>query len=125
MNNLKIKKGDIQVLVNPLTKQCEWVNPSNIEINIGKVDYTETGKKVTSGSPKKIGIYLSEKEKEIKDLQEENKELRNELSKFKATYKKNMKAVTKLLEILVPQMELNSLELNDILTNMEDKTNEE
>ena len=125
MNNLKIKKGDIQVLVNPLTKQCEWVNPSNIEINIGNVDYTETGKKVTSGSPKKIGIYLSEKEKEIKDLQEENKELRNELSKFKATYKKNMKAVTKLLEILVPQMELNSLELNDILTNMEDKTNEE
>ena len=125
MNNLKGKKGDLQVLVNPLTKQSEWCSPSDLAILVGKVDYTSGGqKKVTSAAPKTLGVLLSEQQAQVKELQKENAELRNELAKFKSSYKSTMKNVTKLLEILVPQMELNSLELNDILTNMEDNTNE-
>ena len=121
MSNIKIKKGDIQVLLNPLTKQCVWISPSNLEVYVGNVVLNEDcKKKVVSATPKQLGVVISELTTENKELKEQNKELKNELSKFKASYKKTMKGVVKLLEILVPQMELNSLELNDLL-DMEDK----
>lgn len=122
MNNLKTKKGDIQILVNPLTKQFEFISPSNLEILVGTVVLNDTGKKkVVSAAPKQLGVVISELTAENKELKEKNKELKNELSSFKASYKKTMKGVVKLLEILVPQMELNSLELNDLLDNVEEK----
>lgn len=118
MNNLKCKKGDIQVLVNPATKQTEWQNPSNIYIYIGKVDYNENGqKRVFSGTPKQLGVFLSEKEDEIQKLKEEVKALKE----FKVSYKKTMKQVVAFLEIVVPQLELNSIEINDILSSMEEE----
>lgn len=125
-NVFKAKKGDIQVLVNPLTRQCVWVNPSNLDIYVGKVVMNDDcQKKVVSASPKQLGVILSELAAENKELRESNKDLKNELAKFKASYKNTMKGVTRLLEILVPQMELNQLELNDILTNMEERNDEE
>ena len=118
MNNIKCKKGDIQVLVNPVTKQTEWQNPSNIYIYIGKVDYNENGqKRVFSGTPKQLGVFFSEKVDEIQKLKEEVKALKE----FKASYKKTMKQVVALLEIVVPQLELNSIEINDILSSMEEE----
>lgn len=118
---MKCKKGDIQQLVNPLTKQTEWVNPSNIYIFIGKVDLNEVGqKRVFNGTPKQLGVFLSEKETEIQTLKEQLKETKDALATFKAQYKKTMRDVVTLLELVVPQMELNQIDLNNILESMEE-----
>ena len=122
MSNIKAKKGDIPQLVNPITNQQEWVNPSNIYVLIGKVDYNEAGqKRVFNGQPKQLGVFLSEKDEEIKNLKDQLKDAKETLTTFKAQYKRDMKNVVKLLELVVPQLELNSLELNNILSSMEEE----
>lgn len=69
MNILKMKKGDIMVLVNPVTKQTEWVSPSNLLINV-------------NGSLKKLGVVLEENQRHIEDLENENKKLKEEYLKL-------------------------------------------
>ena len=66
MSNIKCKKGDITVLVNPFTKQTEWVNPYNLPI------YVDNEKRL-------LGDVIKEHDK----LKKEMKELNNELLKFK------------------------------------------
>lgn len=122
MANLKRHIGDIQVLVNPITNQMEWISPSNLSIFVGKVDYDENGKKkVVSGALKKLGVFLSEKDEEIKELKEQLKEQKEQALAFKKQYKQTIKGIIKVLEIVVPQMELNSQEMNDLLFNLEEE----
>lgn len=66
MSNIKCKKGDILVLLNPVTQQKEWVNPYNLPI------YVDNEKRL-------LGDVI----KEHDELKKEMKELNNELLKFK------------------------------------------
>lgn len=78
-NIIKAKKGFIQVLVNPLTKQFELIDPSDLNIIVGRI---ENGK-VKSGSPYSLGLFLSKKDLEIQNLKEDYKKLNEEYLKFK------------------------------------------
>lgn len=82
MGTLKAKRGDIQILVNPLTKQYEYISPSNLEILVGKVITNENKKTVVSAIPIKLGVFLSEKEKEISGLSDEISKLNNKFTKL-------------------------------------------
>lgn len=77
MNIIKAKKGDIQVLVNPLTRQFELISPSNLLVIIDKVGV------------KKLGVVLLEHEQRINELTNENKKLNEEYLKFKDEALKN------------------------------------
>lgn len=107
------KKGNIAVLIDPVTQKTQWVSPNDLIVYTGLVKTDEKGNKsVGAGTPKKLGVFLSEKDDEISRL---NKEL----SSLKLNYKKNMKKILDILHILVGQTELNSLDLNELL-DMED-----
>ena len=105
MNNIKCKKGDIQVLINPITKQTEWQNPSNIFIYIGKVDYNENGqKRVFSGTPMQLGVFLSEKEEEIqhfKEIEADYLKLKDDYLKMQSEYLQLFNKMNNNQEILV------------------------
>ena len=73
----KAKKGDIQVLVNPLTKQFELIQPTNLQLNLEKLGV------------KKLGSFLLEHEQRIIKLENENKKLNEEYLKFKDETLKN------------------------------------
>lgn len=105
MNNIKCKKGDIQVLINPITKQTEWQNPSNIYIYIGKVDCNENGqKRVFSGTPMQLGVFLSEKDEEIKHFKEieaDYLKLKDDFLKMQSEYLQLFNKMNNNQEILV------------------------
>ena len=112
--NYNGKKYDIPMLIDPISQQQSWISPSNLVIFVGTVITDEKGnKKVGSAVPKELGVFLSEKDNEILKL---NKEI----SDLKINYRKNMKKLVDVLNILVGQTELNALDLNEIL-DMEDK----
>ena len=108
------KKYDIPSLIDPVTKATCWISPTNMVIYVGTVVTDEKGnKKVGSAVPKELGVFLSEKDDEISKL-------KKEISDLKINYRKNMKKLVKVLNILVGQTEVNALDLNEIL-DMEDK----
>lgn len=106
-------KGDLVMLVDPITKATSYISPSNVIVYVGTVKEENGIKKVELGTPKQLGVFLSEKDKEIRDT-------RLELDQLKINYRKNMKKVIDVLHILVGQTELNSLDLNELL-DVEDK----
>lgn len=75
--NLKAKKGQIQVLVNPLTKQFELIDPANLIVYVDKV------------GTKKLGVSLAEHEEKINKLTEDYTKLKEEYLKFKDEALKN------------------------------------
>ena len=76
-NIFKAKKGDIQVLVNPLTKQFEFIQPHNLQVEVPKLGV------------KKLGSLLSEQEDRITKLEKENENLKNENLKLQEEILKN------------------------------------
>lgn len=66
MSNIKCKKGDILVLLNPVTQQKEWVNPYNLPI------YVNNEKRL-------LGDVIKEQD----ELKKEIKDFNNEYLKFK------------------------------------------
>lgn len=107
------KKFDIPFLLDPVTQSKGWIAPSDLIIFVGTVVTDDKGnKKVGSAVGKNLGVFLSEKENEIDTL-------RKEISELKTTYRKNMKELKKIIEILIGQTELNGLNLSEIKDNLE------
>lgn len=116
-NILKAKKGDIQVLVNPLTKQFELIQPHNLQLTIDKLGV------------KKLGALLLEHEQRITTLEKENKKLNEEYLKFKddtlKTQSDNLILFNKMnntIETLLKKV--NKLE-NEVSTLLSMNTNKE
>ncbi len=107
------KKFDIPYLIDPVTQSKGWIAPSNLVVFIGTVIKDEKGnKKVGSATGKELGVFLSEKDNEIDSL-------RKELSELKTSYRKNMKYLLNIIEILIGQTELNGLNLSELKDNLE------
>lgn len=114
---LKAKKGDIQVLVNPLTKQYELIQPANLQLNLDKLGV------------KKLGSLLVEHEQRINQLENENKKLNEEYLKFKDEALKNQSdnlilfnKMNNTIETLLKKV--NKLE-NEVSTLLSMNTNKE
>lgn len=75
--NIKAKKGQIQVLVNPLTKQFELIDPANLVVYVDKV------------GTKKIGVIVSEHEEKVTQVIKNYEALKEEYLKFKDEALKN------------------------------------
>ncbi|MCR5112722.1 MAG: hypothetical protein K6A63_02165 [Acholeplasmatales bacterium] len=109
------KKGDIVMLIDPITQKKQYISPSNVIIYTGTVVTDEKGNKsVGTATPKQLGVFLSEKDAEIASLTKE-------LSQFKTSTRKSFKKLVSVLEILVGQTEVNNLDINEIIDSMEDK----
>ena len=112
-------KGDLVMLVDPITKATSYISPSNVIVYVGTVKEENGIKKVELGTPILLGVFLSEKENEIRETKKELRETKKELSDLKINYKKNMKILIGVINVLVAQTEINSLDLNELL-DMED-----
>lgn len=109
------KKYDLVFLTDPITQTKGYISPSDLVVYVGTVITDEKGnKKVGTATPKTLGVFLSEKDAEIDKL-------RKEVSELRINNKNNIKKILTILEVLVGQTELNSLDLNEILDNLEDK----
>ena len=107
------KKGNIAILIDPLAQKQKWVSPNDLNVYIGTVKTDEKGNKtVSAGTLTTLGVFLSEKDDEIT-------ELKKEVNDLKVNYRKNIKKLVDVLNILVGQTELNALDLNELL-DMED-----
>lgn len=107
------KKGNIAILIDPVSQKQKWVSPNDLNIYIGTVKTDEKGiKTVGVGTLTTLGVFLSEKDDEIRQT-------KKELSDLKSNYRKNLKKLVDILNILVGQTEVNALDLNELL-DMED-----
>ncbi len=112
------KKGDIAVLIDPVSQSKVYISPSNLIIYTGTVVTDKNGNKsVNMGTPKQLGVFLSEKDAEIASLQKE-------FNQFKATTRKGLKQILQVLEILVGTTELNNLNINELMNSMEEDKDE-
>ena len=111
------EKGDILIYTD-YDKQ-KPIKPNKMIIYVGTVvEDSNTGqKKVGSGVPKELGVVVSELVNEVDTL---NKEL----SELKLSYRKNMKLLVDIIDVLTSQTQLNNMNINDIKQNLEDINNE-
>lgn len=108
-------KYDIPYLVDPVTQAKNWISPSDLIIYVGTVVTDEKGnKKVGVATGKKLGVFLSEKDNEIDSL-------RKEITALSTSYRKNMKGLLTIIEMLIAQMSINNAELTDLVTKMEEE----
>ena len=109
----KPKKGDILIYVDSFNQIA--TRPEDLEMEIGQVVKSEfTGeKKVVAGIKKKICIVIS-------DLVNELDKTQKELSELKISYRKNMKTLVNIIDVLTNQTELNNMQLNDLKTIKEE-----
>lgn len=91
------KKGDVCVLVDPVTKNRIWLPLEDIEIK-------------HKGRTLKLGELI----KELDD----DKISKAEFDKYKLNQKKILKQILNILKINAGQTEVNSLDLNEILDNL-------
>lgn len=105
MENIKkpFKKGNVCVLVDPVTKNRIWLPLEDVEIKI-------------NGTTHNLGKYLEQ--------QEENKLEKKEFAEYKLKTNKILKEFSKILKVVVGQNELNGLDINEIIDTMEGKQNE-
>lgn len=114
-NKTNGNKGDIQILVEPISKACKWIKPDKLKIFIGNVITDANGNKsVGLATPKELGVFLSEKDAEILQLQKE-------LNEEKIKNRKVQKKMVDILKVLIGQMQLNSLEINELLDMEEEE----
>ena len=113
----KPEKGDILIYTD--YDKEKPIKPNKLIIYVGTVvEDSNTGlKKVGSGLPKELGVVISE-------LVNETDSLRKELSELKYSYRKNMKLLVEIIDVLTSQTQLNNMNINDLKQNMEDITNE-
>ena len=109
-------KGDIPVLVNPLTKEQKFINPTELLIYIGTIIQQENGlKKVGTGTLKQLGVALSENTNDIESLQKE-------LSELKISYRKVVNILIDICDVLVNTAVINNLDIQEIKNTIkEDK----
>lgn len=105
LNNAK--KGDILVYVDSLNQK--YVSVSDLIVYTGTivVDADTKEKKIGSGTPKKLGVLLTEQQDAIDSLQKE-------LNNLTRTYRLTTKKLVNIIEILVNQTELNNMNINDL-----------
>jgi len=105
MENIKkpFKKGNVCVLVDPVTKNRIWLPLEDVEIKI-------------NGTTHNLGKYLEQ--------QEENKLEKKEFEQYKLKTRKILREFSKILKVVVGQNELNGLDINEIIDTMEGKQNE-
>ena len=93
------------VLVDQATQKRTWIPLENVIIRNEK------------GVEHKLGDVLQELE--------DNKLAKVDFDTYKIETKKQLKKMLNILNVLVGQTELNGLDINEILDNMEDTSNEE
>lgn len=115
LNNAK--KGDILVCVDSLNQK--YVSVSDLIVYVGTivVDADTKEKKIGSGTPKKLGVLLTEQQNAIDSLQKE-------VNTLTRTYRQNTKKLLNIIEILVNQTELNNMNINDLKAIKEDIEND-
>ena len=109
-------KGDIPVLVNPLTKEQKFVSPTELLIYVGTVLQDENGKKkVGTGTLKPLGVVASENTNDIESLQKE-------LNELKISYRKVVSCLITICDVLVNTAVINNLDIQEIKNTIkEDK----
>ena len=115
INNLP-NKGDILIYVDSSTQKA--INPNDLLIYIGTIITDKNGnKKIGTATPKKLGVVLS-------DLTNELDSTKKELNELKISYRKNIKTLVSIVEILANQTALNNMNINDLKTITEEINNE-
>lgn len=94
---VKGKKGDIEVLADPITGAKIYIAPKNLKIAYGNGQYKEIGSILTDHE---------EKIQKIKTLEEENLKL-----------KTSMKNTLKIVEVLAKQLSINNTEVLELIQN--------
>ena len=109
----KPRKGDILIYVDGFNQYPISIN--DLEIEVGQVAVSELTKekKVIAGINKKLGVVLSQVVNELDDT-------KKELNELKTSYRKNMKTLVNIIEILTNQTELNNMNINDLKTIKEE-----
>ena len=100
MPKLEFKKGNVCILVDPVTKARIWVPLENVHIT-------------RNGVEMELGKYLD-------DL-ESSKVSTLEFNEYKLSQKKILKKVLDIVKINVGQVEINNLDVNELLDSMEEK----
>ena len=111
------KKGDILVYIDSMNQKPVQVNDLIVYVGTIVTDLDTKEKKVVTGTPKKLGVLLTEQENRIDSLEKD-------LFKQQATYRKNTKKLLSIIEILVNQTELNNMNINDLKAIKEEIEND-
>ena len=101
------KKGDILVYTDSMNQKPVQVNDLIVYVGTIVVDADTKEKKIGSGTPKKLGVLLTEQQDAIDSLQKE-------VNNLTRTYRQNTKKLVNIIEILVNQTELNNMNINDL-----------
>jgi len=115
------KKGFILVYTDEENQVA--VNPSDLLVYVGTVIEQEdeiTGKKfkkVGTGTPKKLGVMLS-------DLIDDNEKLNKELNEMKINYRKSTKLLIDICDILVNNSVINNLDIKSIKNSINENNEE-
>ena len=115
----KVKKGMILIYTDEFGNQ-KAISPDELLVITGTVITNELTKekKVGIGTPKKLGVLLSEQQNDIDNLNKEVNEMRIQ-------NRKHIKTIVSMLEILINQAELQNLDINEIKRMQEELNNEE
>jgi len=115
------KKGFILVYTDEENQVA--VNPSDLLVYVGTVIEQEdetTGKKfkkVGTGTPKKLGVMLS-------DLIDDNEKLNKELNELKITNRKTTNLLIDICDILVNNSVINNLDIKSIKNSINENNEE-
>ena len=112
------KKGDILVYTDSMNQKYVQVNDLIVYIGTIVVDVDTKEKKVVTGTPKKLGVLLTEQENRIDSVEKE-------LNNLTRTYRRNTKKLLSIIEILVNQTELNNMNINDLKAIKEEIENDD
>ena len=109
-------KGDMLIYVDSNTQKA--INPNDLLIYVGTIILDDKGnKKLGTAVPKKLGVVLS-------DLTNDLDKTQKELNELKISYRKNIKTLVSIIEILANQTALNNMNINDLKTITEEINNE-
>ena len=111
------KKGDVLVFTDSFNQKPVQVNDLIVYVGTIVVDPDTKEKKVGSGTPKKLGVLLTEQQDAIDSLQKE-------VNSLTRTYRQNTKKLLNIIEILVNQTELNNMNINDLKAIKEEIEND-
>jgi hypothetical protein len=112
------KKGDI--LVYTSTDKQKAINPNDLLVYTGVIieDSQTKEKKVASGTPIQLGVLLS-------TLVDDRDNIAKELNELKISYRKNIKKLVSIIEILANQTALNNMQINDLKNIQKEVKDEE
>ncbi len=96
-------KGDLTILVDPITQTKQYVSPDNLLIQVGK-------------EKKKLSVVLSEYEKNITDLSIKYTKLNEEFLNLKSKYIQNQSEQLESLNIFTKKIEALENEVNALLS---------